>query len=85
MALSKTVTTPHGFSATDAYHRIEQIQFQGKTHIVFSVVIYKSALEKVPFDSSSFNCSYDLNGANPIAQGYEYLKSIPEFAGSVSC
>jgi hypothetical protein len=40
-------------------------------------------------DQSSINKTYefspDMNGKNFIAQAYEHLKTLPEFAGAIDC
>lgn len=84
MALKKTVVTPHGFDAVDAYHRVEGIRLIGKTTIKFHVRSVKN--ETSPhFADAEFEAAYDLNGANPLAQAYAHLKTLPEFAGAVDC
>jgi hypothetical protein len=85
MALKLTKTTPQGFIATDAYHRVEYISLQNKNSIVFMVSSYKDESESQAFRSERNFCSYDLNGENPIKQAYLHLKTLPEFADAVDC
>jgi hypothetical protein len=85
MALQKTVTTPQGFTATNAYHRIEAVRLSGKTQMQFNVYSHINAATIPFFAEGLFDCAYDLDGANPIAQAYEHLKTLPEFAGAVDC
>ena len=85
MALEKTVTTPHGFQANGAYHRVQHIGFQNKTALKFSLVSYKNKDAKVEFASQSMGFEYDLDGANPYVQSYEYVKTLPEFAEAIDC
>lgn len=81
MAFLKTVTTSHGFEAVDAYHRVEQVQLLGKTRISFRVRSYKDNDDSTPFfGDESVECDYDIDGANPIKQAYEYVKRLPDFA-----
>lgn len=84
MALSKTVTTPQGFEATNAYITCEGIRLYGKEHIEFQV---RSSKEKglSSFSDIAHFAPYELEGANPIKQAYEYLKTLPEFADAVDC
>jgi hypothetical protein len=84
MAIKKQVDTVHGFSVNDAYHRVENVTIIGKQKMAFSVKVYKD-IEKQAFSEVSFNCAYDLSGSNPIAQAYNHLKTLPEFAGAVDC
>jgi hypothetical protein len=85
MALKLTKTTPQGFTATDAYHRVENISLQNKTSIVFMVSSYKDDKETEAFNSVRHSSNYDINGENPIKQAYLHLKTLPEFAGAVDC
>jgi hypothetical protein len=85
MAFSKTSITPCGFSATNAYHRVEGVKLDTKTSISFRVRSYKENANVPHFADVGYVCAYDLTGANPIAQAYEHLKTLEEFAGAVNC
>ena len=84
MALEKTAITPHGFTASSAYHRVEGTQVSKDT-MTFQVRSYKDNSGLPHFADVSFNCAYDIVGSNPIAQAYEHLKTLPEFAGATNC
>lgn len=84
MAIKKTVTTPHGLTAENAYHRVEGINFKSKTEISFRVRASKDGA--LPhFSDTEYYCNYDLSGANPYLQAYNHLKTLPEFSGAVDC
>ena len=85
MALKKSTITPHGFFAADAYHKVSNIRIDNKTRLAFNVDVCKSAEELHTFSVLSFECDYDINGENPLAQAYVYLKTIPEFVGAQDC
>lgn len=85
MALQKSMVSPQGFEAKTAYIRVEEISIFGKTSIQFSVRFYKDAAQKVSFKDEMKMCDYDIEGANPFAQAYNYLKTLPEFAGAIDC
>lgn len=85
MALEKTVTTPQGFDAVDAYHRVNGVTLVSKNKINFFVQSFKNKDASVAFASEQHSCLYDLTGNNPIAQAYYYLKTLPEFAGAKDC
>ena len=85
MAVKKTMSTIHGFVANDAYHRVQNIKFQGKDVINFSVKSYKDNLAEVPFAVVELGCAYELSGNNPFVQAYNYLKTTSEFAGATDC
>jgi hypothetical protein len=84
MALEKTATTPHGFTASNAYHRVEGTQVS-KDRMTFQVRSYKDNSGLPHFADAPFSCAYDIAGNNPIAQAYTYLKTLPEFAGATDC
>jgi len=85
MALSKSVITPQGFEAVDAYHRVESLSVQGKSEIVFSLASYKDKDQSLSFASKRVVCSYDINEGNVFEQAYAYVKGTEEFFGSVDC
>jgi hypothetical protein len=84
MALEKTVTTPHGFDAVDAYHRVESVQVN-KDKMTFQVRSYKDNSGFPHFDNLALECIYSIAGENPIKQAYAHLKTLPEFAGATDC
>ena len=84
MALAKTVLTIHGFQSNNAYHRVEGVKLENKTAISFHIRSY-TATDKPFFEESVLSCAYDIEGANPIKQAYEYLKTLPEFEGALDC
>jgi len=84
MALKKSVKSIYGIAVDGAYHRVESVAIQGKSKIYFSLKSYAS-VENQAFAEKSYSCDYALDGANPIAQAYEYLKTLPEFAGATDC
>lgn len=78
MALQKTVKTVHGLTATNAYHRIENMTLN-KSEMRFDLRSY-SDVNAPPFGFVHCFCAYNLNGENPIRQAYLYLKTLPEWA-----
>lgn len=83
MAISKDAVTPHGFIAAGAYHKVDNLRLIGKSAISFNVVICKSKEETKFFSVLSFECPYDIDGKNPIAQAYDNIKGRSEFNGGV--
>jgi hypothetical protein len=84
MALKKTVQTSFGVEVIDAYHRVEGIRIVNKNKIAYQLRTYTDKnLES--FRDVIYGSAYDMTGANPIAQAYEYLKTLPEFAGAEDC
>ena len=85
MALEKSVVSPQGFDALQAYHRVENIGFLQKTNMTFNVVSYKNKDTNTEFARNNVSIEYDIDGANPIKQAYNHLKTLPEFAGATDC
>ena len=85
MALEKTVATPQGFEAVNAYHRVKNLSLISKNSISFHVQSLKESNAPAEFASEFYSCQYDLNGANPMEQAYTYLKTLPEFSGARDC
>lgn len=85
MALKKTTTTIQGFTANNAYFRVEEIKLLNKTQIAFSVRGYKDNSGVPAFEDCFLFCDYDIAGKNPIAQAYEHLKTLPEFQNAIDC
>jgi hypothetical protein len=84
MAFKKTVTTSHGIEVKDAYHRVDGVKLASKDRIQFQL---RSSVDGVlpHFSDAQFECAYDMNGANPIAQAYVHIKSLPKYADAQDC
>ena len=85
MAFKKTILTKQGFKATDAYHRVENVRLYTKDSMLFQLRSYKDDSGVPFFADIDFSIVYDLNGANPIAQAYAHLKTLPDFADAEDC
>ena len=85
MALKKTVTTPQGFDAQDAYHRVENLTLIGKDSMSFAVRSYKQATGVPAFAETQHTATYDIAGNNPIAQAYESAKKLFQFSDAKDC
>jgi len=55
-----------------------------KEKVSIQVFTYKEANELL-IESKSFSFTPNLDGENFIKQGYEHLKTLPEFAGAIDC
>ena len=84
MAFKQTTSSPQGFKATDAYHRVECVVLDTKTNISFKLRAYKD-VEYPFFDEKQFFCQYDLEGVNPIKQAYIYLEKLDEYKDAINC
>lgn len=84
MAIKINHVTPSEVELTPAYVRVERVQVS-KNRLYFSVLYYVSNTASIAADVTSGECSYDIDGENPIKQVYEYLKTLPEFADAIDC
>lgn len=84
MALKKSAQTPFGVNVQDAYIRVEGVQLTSKDQISFRV---RTSVDGVlpHFADVGYECAYDIQGYNPIAQAYKHLKTLPEFEGAIDC
>jgi hypothetical protein len=87
MALKKQITLLSNFDDavvfTDSYIKVEKLD-GNKNKIEITVFFYKKQNEKV-VDSKIYSFVPTLDGRNFIAQAYDYLKTMPEFAGATDC
>jgi hypothetical protein len=86
MAFAKTIISQHGLEVVNAYHRVENVIFVSKTEMSFNVRVYKDeAADLSAIADKGFKCAYDHTKTNPYVQAYEYLKTLPDFAGATDC
>lgn len=89
MAFKKTVSLKNNFGeqtqVKDAYIKVSEVLFT-KNKAIGKVQFLKEK-EEFPFhiDTFVFEASVGSDSKNAIAQGYEYLKTLPEFIGAVDC
>ncbi|MEW5222952.1 hypothetical protein AB1Y64_26030 [Klebsiella michiganensis] len=52
-------------------------------HEVLSITANWSAPDSSEyFRQTTYNCQYDITGADPVTQAYAYLKTLDEFSGA---
>jgi hypothetical protein len=86
MALQKDIIkTQVGFTgslvANDVYFKVASVS--GGKEAMQALVI--GICGGSPICNESYSFTPDLSGANFIAQAYQYLKTLPEFAGATDC
>lgn len=70
---------------TQAYLRVVLPSIRRGNEFIEFVLEYTAKEDATHFLVQHFECPYDLVGDNPIAQAYEYLKTLPEFEGCTDC
>lgn len=85
MALKQNIKTEHGIEIQNAYARIENTRIVEKDKMNFQLRYYVYEKDHPCFLEKVFSCDYNIDGDNPIKQGYLYLKTLPDFEGSIDC
>lgn len=80
MALQADVTK-FGVTLPNGYHQVDYLYISKKA-VRFAVIVYtaKDGERVTHFDHSM---DYNPDGAEPLTQAYEYLKTLPEYAGAI--
>lgn len=84
MAIKNTVSFK-GLPAVDAYIRASSTTIHEGNNRMSFMVHYSATADDSAFDVAVEECAYDLQGANPLVQAYEYLKTLSGFVGSIDC
>jgi hypothetical protein len=84
MALKAKIELDSGIVVDGSYCRVENVSIRNKTSMAIVVAMYKD-IKKSAFDRKNFVGQYDLSGSNILAQAYEHLKTLPEFANAEDC
>lgn len=84
MALRKSISLQNGLDAKNAYIKVEKVSIANKIHGV-AEVSFSIEGNPSPFQHKTFCFESSINGKNAWEQTYEYLKTLPEFAGAVDC
>ena len=84
MALQMNFLTRFGLTVPNAYIRVTEIHHLTKSYAmaVASAYVDKDQPHERFIEQTGFEFSYDVTGANPLAQAYAFLKSKPEFAAA---
>lgn len=88
MALRMAIETEHGINLPESYIRIDE-QSGGKPGISLRVRFYVSqdkalsGKQWLQEQIISFSPSVEDGSSNFIEQGYEYLKSLPDFSNAI--
>jgi len=82
--LNTITKTAQGFEVSDAYCRVVDVKFS-KTSAYCILRKYKDDSGVLHFAEDGISYPYALDGGNPIKQAYDYIKTLPEFAGATDC
>lgn len=82
MALQKTITK-NGVTIPNCYIKITHIE--GNKDSVLATVSFMANNDAEPFMCSAHAFNPQMISKNFIQQGYEFLKSLPDFSNSEDC
>jgi hypothetical protein len=86
MALRKQISTNvlgQNISFNNAY--IKVVKVNGDKTTITASVDTLTEVNGQQISRVDYIFSHDLNNGNVIAQAYQHLKTLPEFAGAVDC
>lgn len=86
MALRMTATiTAYGKNLTFSNAYIKVVNITGDKEKLVAFVDYYSDKDGNMFKRSDYIIEHKMNDQNAIAQVYEHIKTLPEFAGAIDC
>lgn len=85
MALRQTTTLRSGLELQNAIHRVREVKLQGSNFITFKLKCFASVDDGKALQQNEYGCPYNINKTNPIAQAYDYVRTLPEFENAIDC
>jgi len=87
MALSKTVVFKNNFQEDSTFHNayIKVESINGNKNRITAKVVWRKQKDTDALATENFAFAPVIDGKNFIAQAYEHLKTLPEFAGATDC
>ncbi len=71
-----------GLVVVGAYIRVNNL-CGNKSSLGITVGIYTSTDNLIT--TSDYQFDYNVDGANPFVQAYEYIKTLPEYTDAIDC
>jgi hypothetical protein len=72
-----------------AYMRVERLVIPRKSadgdRLTEAVLAICESKDVEAIERRGYYFNLDMNGENPIQQAYEYMKTLPQFAGAIDC
>ena len=84
MALKKVIEFK-GLVVDKAYIRVVMPTIRTGNNMFEFVVQFMATAQSPPFNASTYEAPYDLNGDNPLRQAYAHIKTLDEFVGAEDC
>lgn len=87
MALTKRIELKNNFEETSIFLEcyIKVMTVSGNKNSISCCINFQKDKDGQFLDSQSFTFTPSMSGGNFIAQAYEHLKTLSEFAGATDC
>jgi hypothetical protein len=85
MALKKSFEVTQGLMAQDAYIRVQNVNIAYGGQSNATVHVYVNDQAKEPVKVLCYGFQHSLSTGNAVAQAYNHIKTLPEFAGAIDC
>jgi hypothetical protein len=87
MAISKTLKLKDNFGVEVTFENayVKVVHINGSKEILHAHVCIHNKKDGAQIESKSFAFPLFLDGKNFIAQAYDHIKTLPEFAGASDC
>jgi hypothetical protein len=85
MALKKSFEISKGLVASDAYIRVECVSIVHGQQSGATVHVYVNDQAKEPVKVLCYGFQHSHEAGSAVAQAYNHIKTLPEFAGAIDC
>jgi hypothetical protein len=85
MALKKSFEVTSGLVAQDAYVRVQNVSIVHGEQAGATIHVYVNDQAKEPVKVLCYGFQHSHNNGSAVAQAYNHIKTLPEFAGAVDC
>lgn len=73
-------TSKYGVTFASAYYKVSDMQVSKEGVEIYVHLLTEQGGEKL--DTLVYSMDYAVNGGEPLTQAYNYLKTLPEYAGA---
>jgi hypothetical protein len=85
MALKKSFEVMQGLIVPDAYIRIQNVNIAHGEQAGATIHIYVNNQAKEPVKVLCYGFQHSHGAGSAVAQAYNHIKTLPEFAGAGDC
>ena len=85
MALQKSFEIAQGLVAQSAYIRVQNVNIAHGEQAGATIHVYVNSQAKEPVKVLCYGFQHSHEGGSAVAQAYNHIKTLPEFAGAFDC